>query len=61
MDCSGHGETWGPGIGPPPDGCGGGPGGQLSEVSLVSAPVFSPLALMWMLVFASLFLRKRRV
>lgn len=24
-DCSGHGETWGPGIGPPPDGCGGGP------------------------------------
>lgn len=27
-DCSGHGETWGPGIGPPPPGCGGGgPGG----------------------------------
>ncbi len=24
-DCSGHGETWGPGIGPPPEGCGGGP------------------------------------
>ncbi len=24
-DCSGHGETWGPGIGPPPPGCGGGP------------------------------------
>jgi len=23
-DCSGHGETWGPGIGPPPEGCGGG-------------------------------------
>jgi len=22
-DCSGHGETWGPGIGPPPPGCGG--------------------------------------
>ena len=32
-DCSGHGETWGPGIGPPPDGCGGGPPGQASEVS----------------------------
>jgi len=32
-DCSGHGETWGPGIGPPPDGCGGGPPGQSSEVS----------------------------
>ncbi|MBJ24459.1 MAG: hypothetical protein CMB64_07315 [Euryarchaeota archaeon] len=25
-DCSGHGETWGPGIGPPPEGCGGGRG-----------------------------------
>ena len=25
--CSGYGETWGPGIGPPPAGCGGG-GGQ---------------------------------
>jgi len=24
-DCSGHGVTWGPGIGPPPEGCGGGP------------------------------------
>jgi len=34
-DCSGHGETWGPGIGPPPDGCGGGggPQGQSSEIS----------------------------
>ena len=21
VDCSGFGETWGPGIGPPPDGC----------------------------------------
>ena len=26
-DCSGEGESWGPGIGPPPDGCGGGGGG----------------------------------
>ena len=25
--CAGYGETWGPGIGPPPDGCGGGGGG----------------------------------
>ncbi|CAL1136219.1 unnamed protein product [Cladocopium goreaui] len=24
QDCSGHGVTWGPGIGPPPAGCGGG-------------------------------------
>ena len=60
-DCSGFGDTWGPGIGPPPAGCegGGGQGGQLSEVSLVLAPTFSPLALMWMLVFALLFLRQR--
>lgn len=59
-DCSGFGETWGPGIGPPPPGCEGGPGGQLSEVILVSAPVFSPLATMWMLALAWLFLRQRR-
>ncbi len=26
--CSGYGDTWGPGIGPPPAGCGGGGGGQ---------------------------------
>ncbi len=59
-DCSGFGETWGPGIGPPPPGCEGGPGGQLSEVILVSAPVFSPLATMWMLALAWLFLRQHR-
>ncbi|MBT5639511.1 MAG: YHYH protein, partial [Euryarchaeota archaeon] len=37
--CAGHGETWGPGIGPPPDGCGGGPpGGQSSEGGLIAIP-----------------------
>jgi len=37
-DCSGHGETWGPGIGPPPDGCGGGgPRTQADYSQLVSA------------------------
>ena len=38
-DCSGHGETWGPGIGPPPDGCGGGggPRTQADYSELVSA------------------------
>ena len=60
VDCSGFGETWGPGIGPPPPGCEGGPGGQLTDVSLVSAPAFSPLAVMWMLALAFLFLRQRR-
>ena len=42
-DCSGYGETWGPGIGPPPDGCGGGPPGgqgQSSESSLIAIPWF---------------------
>ena len=60
VDCSGFGETWGPGIGPPPPGCEGGPGGQLTDVSLVSTPVFSPVATMWMLALAWLFLRQRR-
>ena len=61
--------TFGSGDGGTDPGCtgggggggGGGQGGQLSDVSLVSAPVFSPLALMWMLVLALLFLRQRRV
>ena len=43
-DCSGYGETWGPGIGPPPEGCGGGgPGGgqgQSSESGLIAIPWF---------------------
>ena len=33
VDCSGRGETWGPGIGPPPEGCEGGPPGQSSDIS----------------------------
>ena len=33
VDCSGRGETWGPGIGPPPEGCEGGPSGQSSDIS----------------------------
>tara|TARA_Y100001970_G_scaffold104228_1_gene130604 strand:+ start:4329 stop:6257 length:1929 start_codon:yes stop_codon:yes gene_type:complete len=38
--CAGHGETWGPGIGPPPEGCGGGQGGgqQSSHEGIVSIP-----------------------
>jgi hypothetical protein len=66
VDCSGFGETWGPGIGPPPAGCegggggGGGQGGQLSSVEVVSSQVFSPFAMVWMLAFALMFLRQRR-
>ncbi|MEC9477597.1 MAG: hypothetical protein VX666_00365, partial [Candidatus Thermoplasmatota archaeon] len=46
-DCSGHGETWGPGIGPPPEGCGGGPPpdggqGQSSESGLIAIPWYNP-------------------
>ena len=63
-DCSGFGETWGPGIGPPPAGCEGGPGGgqggQLSEVSAIPSAVASPAVMLWMLAFALLFLRQRR-
>ena len=64
-DCSGFGETWGPGIGPPPAGCegggggGGGQGGQTSEVTLVPSLSVSPFAMLWTLVFALLFLRQR--
>ena len=43
--CAGHGDTWGPGIGPPPAGCGGGQGGQ-SEISLVDNWSFDPMALL---------------
>ena len=36
-DCSGFGETWGPGIGPPPEGCeGGGPRTQVDDLQLIS-------------------------
>jgi len=40
--CAGHGETWGPGIGPPPDGCNPGPpAGQSSEIGLIAIPWLS--------------------
>ena len=44
-DCDGYGETWGPGIGPPPPGCGGGQGAQ-SDISQISTEVvFDPTVL----------------
>ena len=54
-DCSGHGETWGPGIGPPPEGCGGGgPGAQLEDVELVSSQtIFSPYSVILILLLVS--------
>ena len=44
-DCEGFGETWGPGIGPPPEGCEGGPGGQ-AEISVLDDWSFDPMALL---------------
>ena len=39
-DCSGFGETWGPGIGPPPEGCeGGGPRTQVDDLQRVSEDI----------------------
>ena len=59
--CAGYGETWGPGIGPPPDGCGGGPGAQLVDVEIVSSQsVFSPYTLMTILFFISALIWRKR-
>ena len=50
QDCSGEGVTWGLGIGPPPDGCGGGPSGPSGNTgagcqnpSCASPPCAAPL------------------
>ena len=61
--CAGYGETWGPGIGPPPEGCGGGggPGAQLEDVELVSSQlVFSPYPIMMILLFISVLIWRKR-
>ena len=42
-DCSGHGETWGPGIGPPPEGCGG--GGQMDSSGSIVVPSIGDIGL----------------
>jgi len=46
-DCSGFGETWGPGIGPPPEGCEGGPGGQLEDVQKLTPAMALSNAWLW--------------
>ncbi|MBT4407996.1 MAG: YHYH protein, partial [Euryarchaeota archaeon] len=60
-DCSGFGETWGPGIGPPPEGCEGGSSGQLEDVQLVSpVTVYSTTWLwLWLGMLAMLAVRWR--
>ena len=55
--CAGHGETWGPGIGPPPDGCGQGPQSGQEATPESGLPVLPPPpegGLLWMLTFAAM-------
>ena len=63
--CAGYGETWGPGIGPPPDGCGGGgggPGAQFENVELVpTQAILSPYPIiLFLLLISSIIWRRRR-
>ena len=44
--CAGYGETWGPGIGPPPDGCGGGGGGP-GQQSTETTPLEQQFVFEW--------------
>jgi hypothetical protein len=60
--CAGHGETWGPGIGPPPAGCGGqGQGGQSTELVLVPTLAFdmSVVLMLGLLAVGAWRLRRR--
>lgn len=63
-DCSGFGETWGPGIGPPPPGCeGGGQGGQqgqLENVQLLTPSMALSNAWLWIGLLALVAIRVRR-
>jgi hypothetical protein len=58
-DCSGFGETWGPGIGPPPEGCEGGPGGQLEDVQLLTPATAFSTTWLWLGLLAMLAVRWR--
>ena len=64
--CAGFGETWGPGIGPPPDGCeggggGGGPGAQSGEVEPVySQTILSPYSVILFLLLVSTMIWRKR-
>ncbi|MDP6869445.1 MAG: YHYH protein [Candidatus Poseidoniaceae archaeon] len=57
--CAGYGETWGPGIGPPPPGCGGGSGQQAfgEEISYI---LYEPFVIGIVLLGLMLSLRFRR-
>ncbi|MDA9182967.1 YHYH protein [Candidatus Poseidoniaceae archaeon] len=59
-DCSGFGDTWGPGIGPPPAGCEGGPNGQLEDVQLLTPEMVLSNAWLWIGLLALVALRVRQ-
>jgi hypothetical protein len=58
--CAGYGETWGPGIGPPPPGCSGGAGAQLEDVEHASTAVLSPYATIWIVLFIFTLITRQR-
>lgn len=61
VDCSGFGETWGPGIGPPPEGCeGGGPQGQLDDVQMLTPSMVLSNAWLWIGLLALVAMRVRQ-
>ena len=59
VDCSGFGETWGPGIGPPPEGCEGGQNGQLEDVQMISPATIFSTTWLWFGLLAMLAVRWR--
>ena len=61
VDCSGFGETWGPGIGPPPAGCeGGGPQGQLDDVQVLTTSMVLSNPWVWVGLLAIVAIRVRQ-
>ena len=59
--CAGHGETWGPGIGPPPDGCDPGPppAGQSMSVTALPSMLNSQMGAMGAMLSALFWLHHR--
>ena len=62
-DCEGHGVTWGPGIGPPPDGCEAGPppGAQSASTSpILMSNGSTPLSLLAAVIVLLAFAHRKR-
>ena len=62
--CDGYGETWGPGVGPPPDGCDPGPPqGQeslptIGPLGSLEPPIIGLIGFLWLLAWPSNTLRE---